>query len=256
MTRADTFTDFGFITVQGAFPRADAETMCDLMWNVFDRQFGILRSDPDTWTRPFRKSPLDEIGHSPVFWDIFSDGLITVIDELLGVGQWNLPNTLGDFLITFPNATKWELPHEGWHSDDGFVPGLMAFVFLNDVKPEGGGTLVVQGSHRLTRPDSSAATPDANGRKWKARWEAEHQCQWLRALRTPGDAQRRRQLFMERITEVDSVPLRVVELTGEAGDVVLCHPWLIHAIAPNARSSPRLMRTPRLRGVPVEAPGG
>jgi hypothetical protein len=34
--------------------------------------------------------------------------------------------------------------------------------------------------------------------------------------------------FMDRETIVDGVPLRVVELTGEPGDMVLCHPVMVH----------------------------
>lgn len=249
LTATEVFTTDGFIRVPEAFPRADAETMSSLIWDVFERRFGILRADPSTWTRPFRKGPLNEIGNSPVFWNLFSDRLVAAIDAILGEGQWNLPNQLGDFLITFPNATSWELPHEGWHSDEGFVPGLIAFVFLNEVGSQGGGTLVVQGSHRLPRLDATRATPDGEGRKWKARWEAEHQCEWIRALGTPGDPGKRRARFMDRTTEEEGIPLRVVELTGGPGDVVLCHPWLLHGIAPNAASSPRFMRTPRIRGI-------
>ena len=41
--------------------------------------------------------------------------------------------------------------------------------------------------------------------------------------------------------------MRVVELTGEAGDVVIGHPWLLHAGAPNCGAAPRLMRVQRVR---------
>lgn len=249
LTTTEVFATDGFIRIPEAFPRSDAETMISLIWDAFEREFGILRTDPSTWTRPFRKGPLNEIGNSSVFWNLFGDRLVAAIDELLGEGQWNLPNQLGDFLITFPNAASWELPHGGWHSDEGFVPGLLAFVFLNEVGLQGGGTLVIQGSHRLPQPDATMATPDGEGRKWKSRWEAEHQPRWIRDLNTPGDAAKRRARFMDRTTEEKGILLRVVEFTGQPGDVVLCHPWLMHAIAPNAASTPRFMRTPRIRGV-------
>jgi ectoine hydroxylase-related dioxygenase (phytanoyl-CoA dioxygenase family) len=161
---------------------------------------------------------------------------------------------LGDFLITFPNAENWELPHDPpgrdvWHSDELPWPSLIGFVFLNDVGRQGGGTLVVRGSHRLPRSNyREVAESDGAGRKWKHRWELDHECDWLRALRSPGDPDARYQQFVEQATEVNGVHLKVVELTGEAGDVVLCHPWLIHAIAPNAAATPRFMRTPRVFG--------
>jgi hypothetical protein len=244
----------GFIRVDSAFLRSDAEAMADLMWDVFANQFGILKSEPSTWKRPFRKGALDQIGNSPLFWNIFSEDLISVIDDLLGDGCWELPERLGAFLITFPNTASWELPDDSssqcWHSDEGPEPGLMTFVFLNQVDRFGGGTLVVRGSHRL--PAASAAEeamPDAMGRKWKDRWTVQHECEWLRQLRSPGDPVARYKRFVEMSTEVNGVPLQVVELTGEPGDIVLCHPRLVHAVAPNASGRPRFMRTPRIRGV-------
>jgi hypothetical protein len=249
LTHAEVFAQRGFVRVEQAFSREDARTMTELLWDALGRNFGIFRSEPSTWDRPFRKAPLNEIAHTPVFWNIFADRLAGVIDVLLD-GAWNLPEVLGDLLITFPNASAWELPHDGWHSDEGYVPGLMGFIFLNDVEREGGGTLIVQGSHRLPRLDyRRLAEPDGAGRKWKHRWEAERQSEWLRALRTHGDPAVRYQRFVETATDVDGIPLQVVELTGKAGDAVLCHPWLMHAIASNASATPRFMRTPRIRGV-------
>jgi ectoine hydroxylase-related dioxygenase (phytanoyl-CoA dioxygenase family) len=40
---------------------------------------------------------------------------------------------------------------------------------------------------------------------------------------------------------VDGVSVRVVELTGAPGDVVLMHPWLFHAAAPNCSAAPRMV---------------
>jgi hypothetical protein len=48
--------------------------------------------------------------------------------------------------------------------------------------------------------------------------------------------------FMDRETVVDGVPLRVVELTGEQGDMVFCHPVMVHCVAPNRGEWPRFMR--------------
>jgi ectoine hydroxylase-related dioxygenase (phytanoyl-CoA dioxygenase family) len=48
--------------------------------------------------------------------------------------------------------------------------------------------------------------------------------------------------FMDRETIVEDVPLRVVELTGEPGDMVFCHPVMVHCAAPNRGARPRFMR--------------
>lgn len=51
--------------------------------------------------------------------------------------------------------------------------------------------------------------------------------------------------FVERNTEIDGIEVGVVELVGEPGDVVLCHPWLFHASSMNVQPQPRLMRAAR-----------
>ena len=48
--------------------------------------------------------------------------------------------------------------------------------------------------------------------------------------------------FMDRETNVEGVPLRVVELTGKPGDMVFCHPLMVHCVAPNRGTRPRFMR--------------
>ncbi|HEY1620042.1 MAG TPA: hypothetical protein VGG25_20630 [Streptosporangiaceae bacterium] len=48
--------------------------------------------------------------------------------------------------------------------------------------------------------------------------------------------------FIDTETTVQGVPLRVVELTGEPGDMVFCHPVMLHSVAPNRGTRPRFMR--------------
>ena len=68
---------------------------------------------------------------------------------------------------------------------------------------------------------------------------------WLKALASEGGADRVAR-FMERESEVAGTPLRVVELTGVAGDVVICHPWMLHSGAPNCGEVPRIMCVQRV----------
>ena len=49
--------------------------------------------------------------------------------------------------------------------------------------------------------------------------------------------------FMNEPTEVDGGPLRVIEMTGEAGDFILCHPFFWHKTSSNVLDYPRFMRT-------------
>ena len=40
---------------------------------------------------------------------------------------------------------------------------------------------------------------------------------------------------------VDGVDVRVVELTGARGDLVVMHPWVLHNISMNVANTPRMM---------------
>jgi hypothetical protein len=66
---------------------------------------------------------------------------------------------------------------------------------------------------------------------------------WLMALtgQAPSPADRVA-AFMDTETVVEGVPLRVIELTGEPGDMVFCHPVMVHCVAPNRGARPRFMR--------------
>jgi hypothetical protein len=64
---------------------------------------------------------------------------------------------------------------------------------------------------------------------------------YMRDLHTEGAAEVRIARFMERVEEVDGVPLQVIENLGAAGDVMLLHPLLMHVAAPNAGAAPRFL---------------
>lgn len=248
MRTTDAFGESGFVRVDQAFSPGDAKAMCDVMWGIFAREFGIEQSDPSTWNRPFKKRPLVEAGSLLQFDGLLTDRVATVIDDVLGEGSWQWPADWGEFLITFPNASSWSLPAAGWHQDWGFetncepVPMFKAFAFLNRVDVGGGGTLVVHGSHRLAGLYGGGRVADENGRTVGGSDRLYRECDWLRDLTTPGDDAARRRRFMDEATDTHGVRLQVVELTGQPGDVVIVHPWLIHAIAPNASAGPRFMR--------------
>jgi hypothetical protein len=66
---------------------------------------------------------------------------------------------------------------------------------------------------------------------------------WLRGLWEPGHGGDRIQRYMHDGTVVDGVPLLVVELAGEPGDVVVMHSDCFHTAAPNRLAEPRMMLT-------------
>jgi len=64
---------------------------------------------------------------------------------------------------------------------------------------------------------------------------------WFKALCSAGGERVER--FMVDGDELDGVRVRVVEATGNAGDVCLMHPWMLHNIAMNCADRPRMMMT-------------
>ncbi|HVX17853.1 MAG TPA: phytanoyl-CoA dioxygenase family protein [Acidimicrobiales bacterium] len=69
---------------------------------------------------------------------------------------------------------------------------------------------------------------------------------WFAELFTAAEANdpvERIRRFMLDDAEIDGIRVRVRELTGSAGDVVLLHPWLLHCASANTADRPRMMVT-------------
>lgn len=70
--------------------------------------------------------------------------------------------------MTFPSSGPWVLPTRGWHFD--FMPArpdprpVQSFALLDRLRPDGGGTLVLTGSHRLVGPHLNQGTDFRMGR--------------------------------------------------------------------------------------------
>ena len=179
-----------------------------------------------------------------------STAFTQALDDLMGEGTWRTPPTWGQVLVTYPCTGPWDVPHRPWHLDHrydqpaGQLSGMNVFLFVDEVGPRGGGTLVVRGSPRHIQRFVAQARPATRTQKqWRTAFDASHP--WFRALSDPADTEDRVERFLH-LTDVEGVPTQVVELTGEPGDVVLCHPWLIHNISPNTSDRPRMMRASRV----------
>jgi hypothetical protein len=49
--------------------------------------------------------------------------------------------------------------------------------------------------------------------------------------------------FMDEDGMADGVPVRVCEMLGEPGDVILMDPMMLHGLTPNLRETPGMMLT-------------
>ncbi len=165
-----------------------------------------------------------------------------VFDELLG--DWEEPDHWGLPLVSFHTGeAQWDVPYQHWHIDLGARPQdprlARLFVVLAPSRPGGGGTGYIAGSHRLIQPQMQAAgraLPSAQVRKALAA-----RSPWFAALTARPSGEDRVRRFMEDGAELDGVPVRVCEMLGELGDVIVMHPLLMHSPMPNVLATPRMM---------------
>ncbi|TDD29832.1 hypothetical protein E1218_03460 [Kribbella turkmenica] len=249
----DEFDRTGLLRVAGAIPSADAEAMCDRIWAHVGAEHGIARSDPATWLVEERLPGLRKVAGRREFERIGCPAVRAALDGLMG--DWTQPSRWATLLVTFPRRerTGWDVPSTTWHND--FVPfgtgrlrAVQMFVLLNDLGPRGGATLVLTGSHRLVRRYADRAADGPHPKRLRRELGAAHP--WLRELWSetgPGDRVRR---YLVDGTELDGVSLRVVELTGRAGDVYFMHCDTFHSAAPNCLDQPRMMATAMIRREP------
>lgn len=221
--QVERFVDEGFVHVVGAFPRDVAHAGRAVLWAMT----GCDPDDPSTWTRPVVR--LDGSGAEPFRLAANTALLHTAFDQLVGAGRWVPRTGLGTFPIRFPHPDP--PGDDGWHVEGSFgdvATGyrtnlhsrgralLMLFLF-SDVSSDDAPTRVRVGSHRDVPPLLAPFGDEgADGGR-------------LARLAVPASAQR-----------------RVAEATGAAGDVFLCHPFLVHAAQQHRGTVPRFMAQPPL----------
>jgi hypothetical protein len=242
---ADVFRETGVVKIPGAFAR-DAPGLAELVRRHVQRRFGVVEADPSTWarhcdgaisTRRFR--------HPERFHAVVASPVRATLDEIFGVGAWTDASPRARVLVTPPRRdAHWQVP-TGFHFD---VPldrpawpghGVLLFSFLAEVEPEGGGTCVVPGTHRLV--DRFLAEHHNLPVEHRRDVFQRRQGEWLRQLvnEDDRDPDRSQRCFTGAV--VEGVPLHVMELTGAPGDVVITHYYTLHASSPNTSTNMRLM---------------
>ncbi|MFI9361967.1 phytanoyl-CoA dioxygenase [Kitasatospora sp. NPDC053057] len=148
-------------------------------------------------------------------------------DRLIGEGRWTRrPTVGGEVPVRFPSedwpGTGYHVEGNWWGGEDYWTDvrsrgrGLTAFFLFSDVGPEDAPTRLLVGSHLFVPPVlARAGEAGMSG------------CAVVEALR-PSVLHR-----------------QVVHVTGRAGDVYLCHPFMVHtATWPHRGVTPRMMAQP------------
>jgi hypothetical protein len=212
----------GFLPLREAFPRTVADECRAELW----RQLGLSPDDPSGWTKPVIRlgSQSGEIFHAATH----TPRLEAAFDQLAGPGRWIAQDGLGGTTpVRFP--VEGDPGDDGWHIDGSFdrdgsywinvrskVRALLMLFLFSDVGPDDAPTRIRVGSH-LDVP-AALAPAGEKGMDFPA--------------------------VNARLPNVHERELGYA--TGDAGDVFLCHPFVVHAADRHRGSTPRFMAQPGL----------
>ena len=228
-----------------AIPGDDIESMTALVWDNLQRRYPVRREKPETWTSQ-RIDGLHALDKSVTFQQIGGAKVCQMLDDLVGSGNWHRPTRWGYLLVAFPESIgPWDVPCTSWHLDlpASGLPGPFAvrlFTCLQPLRHTGGATLVVAGSHLLVE-DLVRKKRDRRMRSADVREALIRSHPWIKALCSRGETSDRIGRFMHASTAVNEAELRVLEMTGEPGDVFLVHPFILHAPSTNCLDLPRIV---------------
>jgi hypothetical protein len=235
----------GTLVLEAAFSASDAGDMRRLIWDDLGRRHGCVETDRSTWTIE-QPTGFKALARARAFDAIGTDVLWEAVDAVLGTGTWTRPDSWGVPLVTFPREGDWDVPAAQWHLDfpvrgrPDALPGVRVLAFVSQIEPHGGGTVVLAGSHTLCERRATSHPTDA-GHSSVVRTDLARTDPWLAGLFSDDATSDRVARFVDDTHTYEGVELRVEELCGGPGDVVLMHPWLFHAPAPNRREVPRFM---------------
>lgn len=185
-------------------------------------EMGLDPNNPATWTEPFIH--IQKTFSEPPFAEAISERVTNAFDDLLGEDRYHPLTAQGWWPVSFPGFEKdpWHAPEDGWHVDGiqfhhhvwSPTQALLPIFLYSDIAPQTGGTVISVGSHKLTARILRESEPDG--------LEVHELGNRVRA---------------HPIEEVE-------EIHGNAGDVALLHPFILHARSPNTGNSVRFICNP------------
>jgi hypothetical protein len=215
----------GYVAIRGSFDPGTAAACRELIWDSLAAQ-GIRRDEPATWPPC---AELDCPEGDPFVTAGASPALSAACDELIGPGRWTPRSGVGGAaVVRFPSE---EWANTGYHIEGSWenypggpgmvnlrsrARGLLALYLFSDIGPDDAPTRLVCGSH-LGIPEFLAPYGEAGVESdlVTGLWRQS-------LLRRP-----------------------VAHATGQAGDVYLCHPFLVHTGTwPHRGTTPRMIAQP------------
>lgn len=207
------FIENGFLILRNAFSSNVADQIVPLVWNEMPES----RNDPSTWTQPMRI--VEKVLEDLPIDEILTDRYRQTLDDLCGARRWETNLGVGYWVNIFPQwpASKIEPRPLRFHIDTRVSPaldaaplGLVVMEFFSNANTGGGGTAILAGSHRCV-----ARVANENG------------------FRLDDDP------LVLRASAL-TMHLPVIQTIPRAGDVLLMHPFTMHATSPNVTTQVRL----------------
>jgi ectoine hydroxylase-related dioxygenase (phytanoyl-CoA dioxygenase family) len=233
--QVQSFLDKGYLVVHDAVDLSIANRWID---DTYDR-LGYDKNNSSTWAKDIiwmdHKNQMPVRDVAPKAWDALmdviggEDRLETQVMKLNSSGHFSTINSWlwsDAFIINFHRGSDqpWQPPSSkvgGWHKDGSYFrhfidsreQALLPIVCWSDMVHQGGATFIAPDSVRLI-----------------ARYLYEHP-----EGVGPGDFD-----FGQLIKQCTQFE----EVTGKAGDLVINHPFMLHASSQNALRKPRFMSNP------------
>ena len=247
------FDRHGWVRVPRMLPETDVHSVLDRVWDDLEQRCGIPRDEPETWPEA-RPKGFNRLMRSGAFEPTCNQAVKDAIDEFLDPGHWEKPSPWGALLLTFPAAGPWFLPNHSWHMDlqkavdaeSEQNPGVQVFAILEPLAPRGGATIALAGSHRLVRHLARQPELIGEGRSKDITNAVKRAAPSLRDLWSRDLGGDREDRYLRNPVDVSGIPLQAVEFTGDPGDVIFMHPWIIHTASSNRGDRPRIVVTERV----------
>ena len=134
-------------------------------------------------------------------------------------------------------------PNEGLRTVRGHAfQGCVVLLLLSDCGAGAGGTVMVPGSHRAVEAKLRACAPGGISHADLNRWAVDEMLAAVRERRVviPTEPSVPAEVVCGDLRSA-AEPLRLRQICGAAGDVVLMHPWLLHSGTTNLAREPRIM---------------
>lgn len=218
------FREKGYLLLKGALNRSQVEPIKAYVLNELKRL--KIWSSGKPLSAPIKKLPaFQQIAKLSglIKRDNLHSKVISkdTLDAILSLAETSLLPAQSQFLVSLPDQGDWTISGLNWHTDISpsgrhRIPGIQAFVLIDDVKPHGGATLAIAGSHLLA------------GQEGASRRVRE-------ILRRSGDYE----------SELHSKNMSILEMSGHAGDVYLMNMGLLHTPSFNSTNKIRIMATVR-----------